>query len=445
MKMLELGASGLFRVRVEVLWLFAGHIAVGIGGIIGISLLTNVMNAATFGALSLYVGMAALIMSVLVNPIIQASIRFVSAVGNEHELARVRAITLQWLVILLVVVGILSLPVGLGMSQLFGTWWFVPPLVVVLLIVDSIRAYNTSLLNAVRRQREFILWRATDAWFRPLAAVTLVSLFSSAAWLGLLGYVLGTAAVGLIFIWVGRPGELARQAVRARKRPVSSSVDVSALVRYALPMIPIGALGWVLGTGDRYIIGGMLSVEATGLYAAIYAITSRPFLALGQFFDVLLRPRLFDAGSAQHWRRFNQIFLGWIALTLAVTLPLVGVIFLFAEPLTALILGPDFADSAHLMPWIALGYVFAIAYQPVQRVLQSYLLTHYTLLIQVLTTIIGVVSIIVGVRYGGLLGAAIALPVYFGSQLAIAAVILGWSKQVRETFLRFHTSGSTEK
>jgi len=127
--------------------------------------------------------------------------------------------------------------------------------------------------------------------------------------------------------------------------------------------------------------------------------------------------------------------LAWRGATLTLWVPLVLIATLWAAPITGFFLGPDFAASAALMPWIALGYAFNIAFQPLRRVLHTYLMSGMTLLIQAVTTAVGLAATVIGILWAGLLGAAIAIPIYFGARLLFTLWLLRRSEAVRETFL----------
>jgi O-antigen/teichoic acid export membrane protein len=419
------------RLRSEVLWLAGGHLIIGLGGILGIALITRLMDAASFGVLSLYVGIASLGLSMFINPVIQTGMRFFSAAADETTLRQVRAITMRWLTAILSCVACLAIAIAF-LGGVTGLPWQAALLIAGLLSVDAYRAYETSMLNAARLQRQFVLWRAADAWVRPLGAVLCVLVLGVAAWPALLGYMLGTLVIAMLFWSFLRPSRLALTVVSKRATQKETLTNKNSMIRYALPLVPIGLLGWILGSGDRYIIGGMISLEAAGLYAAIYSVTSRPFLAIGAFLDVLLRPRLYDAASSGNWKGFRNVLTVWLGVCGVVSIIFFLITMFLADPLTSLLLGPNFADSAALMPWIALGYGLNTAYQPFLRTMHSLLLSSYTLVIQIVTTVLGVTATVLGIWVGALLGAAIAIPVYFGLRLVVTALLLSRSEKARQ-------------
>ncbi len=102
---------------------------------------------------------------------------------------------------------------------------------------------------------------AADIWARPVAAALLVLAIE------------GNRQAWCLAAYRAR---LASAVHRVRDRPEHASVrqppshDLlrQRVWRYALPLVPLGFIGWANGLSDRYIVGGMLSLAGAGIYAA---------------------------------------------------------------------------------------------------------------------------------------------------------------------------------
>jgi O-antigen/teichoic acid export membrane protein len=77
------------------------------------------------------------------------------------------------------------------------------------------------------------------------------------------------------------------------------------------------------------------------------------------------------------------------------------------------------------MPWIAAGYALLSLAFVFERVCYVYGRPHRVLLIQASTAAVALLAAVVGTWSWGLQGAAVAIPIYFGVQLLIAAA-LAW-------------------
>ena len=52
---------------------------------------------------------------------------------------------------------------------------------------------------------------------------------------------------------------------------------------------------WVSSLSDRYVIGGLIGLDAAGIYAASYGLISQPFLMAGIVLENYYRPHYYDA------------------------------------------------------------------------------------------------------------------------------------------------------
>jgi O-antigen/teichoic acid export membrane protein len=193
--------------------------------------------------------------------------------------------------------------------------------------------------------------------------------------------------------------------------------------QYALPLVPLGLLGWANGMSDRYIIGGMLSLQDTGTYAAAYGLASRPLLLVSATFEQFMRPIYQNAVSAGRTEHAAMLLRYWLAGLAAASALVVIIIIFWRHELAALLLGARFRSGANLMPWVAAGYgILSLSYV-FERVSLAHARTRRVLAVELVSGIAALVMTVTGVHLWGLIGAAAAVPCYFGVQLC-AAVIL---------------------
>lgn len=72
-----------------------------------------------------------------------------------------------------------------------------------------------------------------------------------------------------------------------------------------------------------------------------------------------------------------------------------------------------------LLPWIAGGYGLLVLSQVFEKVCFAHGRTGMVLFIQALGGAVGLLVAYAGIRHEGLIGAAMAVPIYFGFQLLI--------------------------
>jgi O-antigen/teichoic acid export membrane protein len=403
------------RFRSEALWVAAGQALTAIGTLLGVRLLTQFLAPAQFGVVSLALGMAVLASNLVASPLTQAAIHFYPKYSAER-LYELRDALLRcfrrftpWVVLVAVIGG-----AGYSFTGRGSPW--LAPLVLMLFAVECWRSSGLSLLNAARQQRRYGLWMASDSWLRPLAATVAVLVAGRLPAVALAAYVLAAATLCALWsrnIWPARdPQPVPREQARA--------LD-AAMWSYAVPLIPLGLLGWVTSLGDRYIIGGVLSVADAGLYAAVYGLAYSPFMIVNGAAEQALRPVYQTAVSHRnhgHASRLLQLWLGSVAAVCAV-----GVVLFAAghELIARFLVSPAYRQASWLMPWIALGYsIRAISYV-FERVCYAYARTWRVLAIQACGAVAALTVTPIAVLGFGLKGAAIAVPICFGLQCLVAA------------------------
>ena len=88
--------------------------------------------------------------------------------------------------------------------------------------------------------------------------------------------------------------------------------------------------------------------------------------------------------------------------------------------LARILLGESFRVESSLLPWIVFGYYLYILSHVFVRACYAHGATGSVLLVEALGAVVAVVAGAAGIMLAGLQGAAMAVPVYFGAQLAMA-------------------------
>jgi O-antigen/teichoic acid export membrane protein len=387
--------------------------------LLGMRLLTELVAPALFGGFALANGLITLLLGLLVQPLAQAAFRFWPEHQNRGTTGGLVALFAHslWRRLLLAT-GLVAM--GAAIDRIWLHWlplsgW---ALLLLGLVIDSFRTRQLTFLNAAGRQGEFALLTALDAVARPLAAAALVVLMGASLEALLAGQALGAGLVLAGFLaWSGRLG-----LFRAGDAPLPPA-ERATFGAFALPLSGIALVGWATGMADRYIVGGLLGLAAAGTYAAAYALGSRPLLLLGQITDSTLRQRLYAAHGAADPAVRRQTLRLWLAANLATGLLFTGLLWLMADLVVRLLLGAAYrAEAAALLPWIALGHVFYLGTQAIERILYAAHRTRLVLFLQAMTAAIGIVAAWAGAYWAGALGVAVAVPVTFGTQLLMTAV-----------------------
>lgn len=405
----------------DMMSLAAGQGAAAIGTLLGVTLLTHLLPPETFGTVSLGVSTVTLLIAALSTPLTQAVMHLYPACLQQQRLPQLRAglrvaasRMKAWIGASAAVV-IISFLIA-GREQLLLVL-----LLMLLLVADTRRSLQTSVLNAARRHQRYALWVAMDAWARPLAAGAAILLVGQSAAVVIAAYLVASLTVTALLsvpLWGGGTEAAARdERLGAR------------MWDYALPLIPVGVISWSNNLSDRFIISGLLGVDAAGVYVATFGLSSAPFIMLTTVLEQAFRPEYQNAVTAGDCQRADRQLTTWIAVTIIAVALGVLVFLLWREQLALLLLGPQYRSALDLMPWIAAGYaVRAVAYA-LDRVAYAFGRTRRVLGSQLSSAVATVTVTPCAVYLMGLKGAAVAVPICFSIYLFAAVINAGRTRR----------------
>lgn len=167
------------------------------------------------------------------------------------------------------------------------------------------------------------------------------------AWGPLLGLFVASTIVVPMFgraLWQG--AKLAKTPRPALREQLS----------YGLPLVATFALGWVISSSDRLLIGWLMSVDAAGLYAAGYDLAQQGvglILATVQVAAYPLAVRSMESGGPKAARE-QMKNSGEIVFFLACSAA--GALCVLPGPIAAIVVGPEFQQStAQLLPVVGIA------------------------------------------------------------------------------------------
>ena len=425
-----------FRSRLagQAAWVVAGQVVSAFGTLVGLRLVTEAVPPSVYGTVVLAVGIVALAQGIAVRPMMQAVLRY------YPEYLRVSAQQ----ILRIIVTRMLRQPMlwlSVSLAVVLGVWaneihegFVLGPLCAGLFVIDVTRTVEVTFLNAAAKQRPMAQLVVADAWLRPMFAVLAVWVLgvSAAAVLG--GYVVGAAIPVVALHAYGARTEEARSSALS---PEHARLGRSQLWLYARPLMLIPLIGWVSGQADRFIVGSLIGLESAGLYAAIYALASRPYLMLGNAVELSLRQVYYT--RVTEGDRFGQrrVLAAWIAVVFGGGTVLLVLIALLHRQVAALLLAPAYRAYSALMIWVGVGYTLAVCAQVVERVCYALHDTRGVFLIETGGAVFSVVVGVPMVMTYGVRGAAWAAPVYFGMQLLLAVGRATYSSRMAELASQF--------
>ena len=409
------------RIAGEGLIVGASQLGVVLARVVTIWGLAHALSASAYGEVALLQGIAALGYSVACTPLLQAALRFEPEAVRDGRSGDLSGL-LRPLVLRVAAFASLVIAVGValwGLATRRADAVVLAALATAVILPDALRAYEANVLNARRLQRPYATWTLLDAVLRPVLVIAAVFAIAPTSLVALAATLVAAVLSYLIpRVWLSAP-------VAPPTGDPAWSVRTRARVRsFVLPLVPFFALAWIIGLGDRFVIGGLSGAAAAGIYAAAYGLASQGFLALGTVGLTMFRPLFLSATDAGDTRRARRVILAWAACLTAGSVAGIGLLAALGPWLTDTLLGPAFAEAAPLLPWIGGAYAFQALQTMLEVLIYARHRTAQLLVVQATGAAVAALLYAVLIPRWGMHGAALAT---LGSFVAssFAAALLG--------------------
>lgn len=186
----------------------------------------------------------------------------------------------------------------------------------------------------------------------------------------------------------------------------------------ALPLLPHLVSHWMLSLSDRLILSNIVSLDKVGIYTLGYQIGSLVFiLAIG--INNAWIPLFYEnvADKGKHGLISNLSSLAMTGTSLLV------VFLIFCLPLISLILNRSYQGFANIVPWVAIGGMFQLAYYFFVNTLLYLKKVTFIPLFTIFCSLINIVLNIIFVPLYGITAAAINTTIAY----ALLALLNGWA------------------
>lgn len=401
----------------DAFWALFGQVVSACALLAGTRVLTELVTPDIYGQVALLNGFVALGVTLFSYPFICAGMRILPECLNKGERAALYGVVARLtarstaLAISLLVLG------GVTYSYISHSevWLFM--LAGILLIVTVRRELGIQLLIGERKQRGASLWQTCDSILRPVLAVSLVLWGGQKAEWVLLGYIAASLISNTIWSLVlgAKPDKNKGSTITRNFR-----ADVWA---YALPLIPVELIFWINGLGDRYIIGYLMTAAEVGLYAATYMIINEAFNRSAMVLLRTFQPIYFQSYSENRSKEGFRILWIWIGCVVALGIVGVSLLLVTKDWVASMVLAKSYHSAVELMPAIAVGCALHALGTVVAQPLLANKRTRLLLLGRVCGVVTAAISIPLMIKDYGLLGAAMANPIYFGVEALVLAML----------------------
>jgi O-antigen/teichoic acid export membrane protein len=313
---------------------------------------------------------------------------------------------------------------GLVVSFATQTIWWEGGVLAAIIGAEVYRTFETNILSAARRQRPAALWQAIDAWARPVFAIGMVWLIGPSAIAVISGYLFATIALTLLFRLLLTESDITEQANVENDPGLSKEI-----ADYAWPLVPLAFVSWLTTVSDRYIVGMFLDLESVGIYAATFALASRPIVMLNGVLTSAIRPAYYQAVADGHTEESQGYVALWCTITALTSFVLIGALTFFRREIVNLLLAKEYQGSADLLPIVACGNAVMAFAQPFNTVSLAYKRPIFVVISEATS---GVANVLFGfplIWALGLTGAALMVPVRYVFQFLSACYLAGRARR----------------
>ncbi|WJH39669.1 oligosaccharide flippase family protein [Aliirhizobium terrae] len=333
----------------HVIW---GQLVVAVVIFASIRIYTELMDAETFGAAMLGIGVIAFLESLVSMALNQTQIALCAKLPSGEE-RRQMSVGLAYLLQTFLAPIALLLAVACLIATPFLPGALYAAIATIALFCyfagEALKYSLMTLLVLDQQYRRQSLWNAGETVLTFAGIIAALLLFGADAWTFLAAHIVVRIFSALLFtILFGgvshlRGIRLGRAKARWREA-----------LGHGLPVSAMGPLGWISSFLDRFIIGGILGTAATGSYVAATGLVGRPYALTTAILSNYFRPHLFTASGNE--KRQSQITMKWLAAAAVVGLGGALALLLVGPFILHFLLAADYRDGA-----VALMVTFAIA------------------------------------------------------------------------------------
>jgi len=310
--------------------------------------LVRKLGSESYGVFALATGIGAIVVILSDLGISQATSRFLAESADDSAVVRhiVRDALVLKATVALVVSGLLAALAGpiadaYGVGELAGAL----RIVAIAVLGQSLMFLGLSYFEATGRNEGALLLGSAESLTETAASVVLVLLGG-----GLTGAVAGRAAGYAVA--GGLAVVLVLRLTRAHGAGAKRERHTRKIVSYALPLSVIDGVMTLFTRLDVLLTGAYLGVGSAGIFEAPLRL-AMPLQYVGNAIASGFAPRLAGGGSREAAAAF-EVGLRWLLIFQAFA---TMTILVWATPIIALTLGPEFEESADVLRALA-PYVF---------------------------------------------------------------------------------------
>lgn len=342
----------------EAFWVFGGQVGVALGGLIGIKILTHLLNPYEFGRLSIANIIILLVSANVFGPIGQGVMRYWSISQDRGEFADYIATSFKYIKLLVFYSAITTLLLGAVMSfSLWREWTWVFVFSILSGTLLGWSGIRLSSLMAARKRKNVAIINVSNAFAKPVMAAVFTFFIAFQAEFAVLGF-LSVACVSTFFaeLYFKKTADLKLKLAPIPKGNYNSQVLRKLILSFSYPFFIWSFFAWAHQSCDRWALLTFQGADVVGGYSVIAQLAYYPLIFGSAFLSSLLIPIAYErAGqlrSSAAVNAGNKILFAMVCLYVAGSAALVLFFYLFNRQLVLLISNENYVEYAYLLPML---------------------------------------------------------------------------------------------
>jgi O-antigen/teichoic acid export membrane protein len=400
------------RLSKEGGWIVLGQVAVVIGSLVLVRVLTEMLSPAQYGELALALTIAMLVQQVVMGGLSGGIGRHYAIAIEEKDLGGYLKASKKLLALatLACLFFLISLEMGLGIKG-YSQWQGLAAAAFVFSVLSGYNSALNNVQNAARQRAIVAVHNGLNAWLKITFAVAVMLWMGYSGTSVLLGYAIASVAV------IGSQWIFLRRLITPQLSVSDKYIPWTRRIwSYSWPFSAWGIFTWLQLSSDRWALQAFATTDDVGQYAVLFQLGYTPIsLVTGMamtFLAPILYQRIGDA-TDQDRNKSVGILCGRITLMILFVVILSFLVAnVFHVQLFRLLVADEYRSISYLFPWIVLaGGIFATG-QTIALKLMAEMKSLKLAPAKIVTAILGVALNIAGASIAGINGVVFALVVF---------------------------------
>lgn len=418
------------RLAKEGSWIIAGQVASMLGALVLVRVLTEYLDPAQYGELTLGLTIAGLVNQVAMGGIAGGIGRYYSIAAEKNDLPGYLNDSLRLMGYAVLGVGVIALALIASLLLSGQSQWI--PIAMAALMLSVIGGFNSALSgiqNAARQRAIVALHAGMDAWLKVGLSVAVVLWIGSTSFAVATGYVLSALVVIVSqLFFLGRLIPFGNKAGRQK----SGGNWAKDIWGFSWPLSTWGIFTWAQQASDKWALAFYASTDEVGGYAVLFQLGFVPISLGSSLLVSLIAPIMYQrVGDAKDYARVQTVYVvtrNISLIVLAMSLVAAVLVSFWHEAIFHLLANERYHGLSNLMPWLVIAAGFQACHHVLGVRVSSTLKVSSIVVPQIVSAIVFVGLNVLGAFLGGVQGLVygfvVASFIYFAWMLVLSEMLM---------------------